>query len=313
VRSVTFATPLLGRGAIWAFLSRRLGWGEVKKAIEFQLIQHDKVGLTLPDNDKFVHDSGVEHICKSCGNRFVGVYCNLCGEKIPYAKDRSFKTFLSTILIAVTFADSKLLKTLWLMIKNPGFISREFAEGRRVNYLKPLSVFFVLNLIYFLFPLIQLFSASLNTQLRAPHREIVQHIVASKMISTDINTVQAFSVIYNQKTEGLAKLLVMVFVVLASLPLNILYRKKNRYFIDHVGYQVEMACFNFGLGNFVDELSLTILFVATNLYFLIRSGITFYGERGWRLIVKSLMMIFVLRLALEGYRAVLFFVTIWSL
>lgn len=274
-----------------------------------------------------MHDSGVEHICKSCGNKFVGVYCNLCGEKIPQAKDRSFKTFLSNILIAVTFADSKLLKTLWLMIKKPGFISKEFAEGRRVNYLKPLSVFFVLNLIYFLFPLIQLFSASLNTQLRAPHRGIVQHIVAGKMISMDITTVQAFSIIYNQKTEGLAKLLVMVFVVMASLPLNILYRKKNRYFTDHVGYQVEMACFNlainailltvltkiFGLGNYIDELTLTILFVATNLYFLIRSGITFYEERGWRLIVKSFVMILVLRLALEAYRAVLFFVTIWSL
>jgi hypothetical protein len=274
-----------------------------------------------------MHDSGVEHICKSCGNKFVGVYCNLCGEKIPQAKDRSFKTFLSNILIAVTFADSKLLKTLWLMIKSPGFISKEFAEGRRVNYLKPLSVFFVLNLIYFLFPLIQLFSASLNTQLRAPHRGIVQHIVAGKMISMDITTVQAFSIIYNQKTEGLAKLLVMVFVVMASLPLNILYRKKNRYFTDHVGYQVEMACFNLainailltvltkicGLGNYIDELTLTILFVATNLYFLIRSGITFYEERGWRLIVKSFVMILVLRLALEAYRAVLFFVTIWSL
>lgn len=281
----------------------------------------------MPNDINLMSDSGVEHVCKSCGNKFAGVYCNLCGEKIPLAKDRSFKTFLSNILIAVTFADSKLLKTLWLMIKNPGFISKEFAEGRRVNYLKPLSVFFVLNLIYFLFPLIQLFSASLNTQLRAPHRSIVQHIVAGKMISMDITTVQAFSIIYNQKTEGLAKLLVMVFVVLASLPLNILYRKKNRYFTDHVGYQVEMACFNlainailltvltkiFGLGNYVDELTLTILFVATNLYFLIRSGITFYEERGWRLIVKSFVMILVLRLALEAYRAVLFFVTIWSL
>lgn len=281
----------------------------------------------MHDDDTFMHDSGVEHICKSCGNKFVGVYCNLCGEKIPNAKDRSLKTFLSNILIAVTFADSKLLKTLWLIIKNPGFISKEFAEGRRVNYLKPLSVFFVLNLIYFLFPLIQLFSASLNTQLRAPHREIVQHFVAHKMISMDVTTVQAFSIIYNQKTEGLAKLLVMVFVILASLPLNILYHKKNRYFTDHVGYQVEMACFNlainailltvltkiFGLGNYVDELSLTILFMATNLYFLLRSGKTFYNEKGWRLVIKSFVMILVLRLALEAYRAVLFFITIWSL
>ena len=267
------------------------------------------------------------HQCKSCGNQFAGIYCNICGEKILQAKDRSFKTFLSGILLAVTFADNRLVRTLWLMIKNPGFISKEFAEGRTVNYLKPLSVFFVLNLIYFLFPLIQLFSASLNTQLRAPHRELVQHVVATKMISMGINDVQSFSLIYNQKTEGLAKLMVMVFVIIASLPLNILYRKKNRYFTDHVGYQVEMACFNLafntilltllvkllGLGNYLDELTLTIVFVSTNLYFLLRSGITFYNERGWRLVIKSLVMIAVLRLALEAYRAVLFFVTILSL
>lgn len=274
-----------------------------------------------------MEDSQLEHICKSCGNQFIGIYCNRCGEKILQPKDRSFKTFLSNILIAVTFADSKLAKTLWLMVKRPGFVSREFAEGRRVKYLKPLSVFFVLNLIYFLFPLIQLFNASLITQLRAPYNKLVQHTVASKMVSMGVNDIQAFSLIYNQKTEGLAKMMVMVFVILASLPLNLLYSKKNRYFTDHVGYQVELACFNllinaillttivkvFGLGNYLNESTLTLIFVSTNFYFLLRSGAIFYNEEGWRLILKSILMIAVLKLVLEAYRAILFFVTIGTM
>jgi len=121
--------------------------------------------------------------------------------------------------------------------------------------------------------------------------------------------------------------MVMVFVVLASLPLNFLYRKKNRYFTDHVGYAVELACFNMfvnalvltvfakflGLGKYMDEVALTTIFITTNLYFLIRSSITFYHEKGWRLAVKSLAMIFFLKVALELYRGILFLVTIVSM
>jgi len=267
-----------------------------------------------------------ENTCKSCQNVFQGVYCNLCGEKVILPVDRSFRKFLSNILIAVTFADSKFIKTLWLVLKNPGFVSFEFANGRTVKYLKPISLFFLLNLFYFFFPVIQLFNASLTTQMMAPYGSLLKDVIAHKMVNTGLD-MAAFSLIYNIKTTGLAKLMVMVFVVLASLPLNFLYRKRNRYFTDHVGYAVELACFNLfvnalvltvvakflGLGKWMNELVLTVIFISTNLYFLIRSSITFYHEKGWRLIVKSLAMIFFLKVALELYRGILFLVTISSM
>jgi hypothetical protein len=264
-------------------------------------------------------------ICKSCGNSFHGNYCNECGEKVLKPADRSFKTFLSNILIAITFADSKLIKTLWLVLSKPGFISKEFTEGRRVNYLKPISLFFVLNLIYFFFPLIQLFNATLHTQLLSPLGQFYKSIVAHKIVELGL-TVDSFKLIYDQKTTGLAKLMVMVFVVVASLPLNLFYWKRNRFFTDHVGYMIELACFNLfinelllsviafsGLGHYLSEDVLTTIFITTNLYFLIRSGYVFYGERNLMLVIKSVLMIFLLGLALEIYRSILFFATIWSL
>src|SRR5688572_31557071 len=115
-----------------------------------------------------------QHVCKSCHNSFIGIYCNQCGEKVLQPADRSFKKFLSNILIAVTFADSRFVKTLWLVVKSPGFVSSEISNGRTVNYLRPISLFFVLNLVYFFFPVIQLFNASLNTQLLSPFSDMIR-------------------------------------------------------------------------------------------------------------------------------------------
>jgi hypothetical protein len=272
-------------------------------------------------------DQVQEHICKNCGNHFTGFYCNLCGQKIILPQDRSFRKFLGSIFRAFTLADSKFLRTLWLIIRKPGFLSREFAEGRRVNYLTPLSVFFVLNLVYFLFPLIQLFNASLRTQVNSFHGRAAIQAVAEKMHKLQIHDVNSFALIYDQKTTGFAKMLVVVFAVLASLPLNFIYRSRQRYFTDHAGLAVELVCFNLAinallltllvnlmrLGSYLDENVLTGIFITTNLYFLLRSGRIFYEQKGVMLVAKSLLMIVVLKVALEAYRAILFYVTMWSL
>jgi hypothetical protein len=272
-------------------------------------------------------EAPVEHECKSCGNRFVGNYCPQCGEKVLSKEDRSFRTFLNNIFLALTLADSRFVRGLWLIVSRPGFLSRESAEGRKVRYIKPLSVFFLLNLVYFLFPVIQLFNASLRTQINSFQGKLAMQAVAVKMTRLGIHDVGAFSVLYDQKTAGFAKMMVIVFVIIASLPLNIIYRARNRYFIDHVGLSIELVCFNLlinallltltvnllGLGNRLDETSLTVIFVVTNLYFLIRAGLIFYGEKWFGLILKSVLMVLLLKVALEIYRAILFYVTIWSL
>ncbi len=268
-----------------------------------------------------------EHVCKSCDNHFNGLYCNLCGEKVILPEDRSFRTFLNNIFLALTFADSRFVKALWLIVSKPGFLTKEFAEGRKVKYLKPLSVFFLLNLVYFLVPVIQLFNASLRTQVNSFQGRLAVQAVANKMTKLEIRDVNSFSILYDQKTAGFAKMLVIVFVVLSSLPLNLIYRSRKRYFTDHVGLSIELVCFNllinalfltlivnvFKLGNYLDEVVLTAIFIVTNLYFLIRSGGIFYHETGIRLVLRSLLMIGVLKIALEGYRAILFYVTIWSM
>ncbi|QOI98139.1 MAG: DUF3667 domain-containing protein [Flammeovirgaceae bacterium] len=276
------------------------------------------------------------HTCKSCGNQFTGLYCNLCGEKVIEPKDRSFKVFLSNILIAITFADSRFIKTLWMIIRNPGFLSKEYAEGRRVNYLRPLQLFFILNLIYFLFPVLQLFNSSLRTQMYYLfHSPWVRTLVIERITASGMS-LQGYELMYNAKSTSLAKLLVVVYVLLASIPLSLIYlKKRNRYFTDHVTLSVELACYNLfvnaillsallwvvswllRLGNlpwqgYLNENTLTGIFVTTNLYFVYRASATFYDQQGKRLWIKSILVIIGLFLALEAYRLLLFLVTFWS-
>jgi len=275
-------------------------------------------------------------VCKSCGNTFHGLFCNLCGEKVLEPADRSLKAFFSNVLIALSFADNKFLKTLRMIIVRPGLLSREYADGRRVMYLRPLQIFFVLNLTYFLFPVLQLFNASLHTQMYLrTHSGLVRRMVEAK-IRTEGYNLEGFSLMYNEKSNGLAKLLVIVFALFASLPLNLIYRKKNRYFTDHLIFSVEIVTFNLAMNaialsvvvivlnklihwthsgwhRYLDDVTLTIIFVLTNLYFLFLGGKTFYNDRGYKLIIRVLLSLLGLFVALELYRLILFLLTFWLL
>jgi hypothetical protein len=277
-----------------------------------------------------------QHVCKSCGNEFVGVYCNICGEKILETKDRTFRTFLSNILLTITFTDNKFLKTFWMVISNPGFLSKEYVEGRRVNYLRPLQLFFILNLIYFLFPLLQLFNTSLRTQMNfRTHSAIVKQMVFSE-IGKDSFALRGYELMYNDKSNSLAKLMIIVFVIVASFPMMMIYRKRNRFFTDHIALAVELTAFNLavnaimlslflmglssalhmthlGWEKYLNDTTLTIIFVVTNTYFLFAAARTFYNQRGWILIIKVVLGLLGLFVALEVYRFILFLITFWSL
>lgn len=277
-----------------------------------------------------------EHICKSCGNTFEGYYCNQCGERIIEPKERTFRSVISKVLISTTVVDNKFIKSLRLTIGNPGFLSREYVDGRRVMYMRPLQMFFILNLIYFLFPVLQMFNSTLNTQRTIlPHSRLARIIVEEK-IRKEGFSLTGYELMYNEKTTGLAKMLIVIFVILSSLPLSLIFAKRNRFFSDHVALAVELTSFNLavnaigltillwmislffhwlkvGWGLYLNDLTLTIIFVLTNLYFLFRASLTFYNQKGKRLIIKALFGILGLFLALEAYRFILFFLTIWSL
>lgn len=223
-----------------------------------------------------------------------------------------------------------------MVLSKPGLLSKEYVEGRRVNYVRPLQLFFVLNLIYFLFPILQLFNTSLRTQMTLrTHSGLVRQMVYEK-VGHDKLALEGFMLLYNDKSNSLAKLMIIVFVIVASFPMMVIYRKRNRFFTDHIALAVELTAFNLavnalflslvlmglsavlhmthlGWERYLNDLTLTIIFVLTNTYFLFSAARIFYNQRGWVLILKVVLGLLGLFVALEVYRLILFLVTFWSL
>ena len=86
-------------------------------------------------------------VCKNCGAHVTGTYCNNCGQKI--AVERISYHFIShEIIHFFTHAEKGFFFTTWNMLKRPGSAVKEFIDGKRKNYQKPVSYFLIWIAIY---------------------------------------------------------------------------------------------------------------------------------------------------------------------
>jgi hypothetical protein len=87
--------------------------------------------------------------CANCGAPLAGPYCSECGQRHQYEPVHHFWHFLSEATEDLTHADSRLWQTLIALLFRPGFLTREFLEGRRVRYLPPVRLYLVVSVIFF--------------------------------------------------------------------------------------------------------------------------------------------------------------------
>jgi hypothetical protein len=281
-------------------------------------------------------DFSALRICKSCDNTFSGKFCNICGEKVIEPNDKSFYSFLGSILNEFTFLDNKFLYTLRLMLLKTGFVTRQFIEGTRIKFVKPLSMFFVVNVIYFLFSTVDTFNSQLTTQINyLPHSPIAKNMVEKRLEKEKI-TLDAFEPRYNEHSTDIAKLLHIVFVVLMAIPIMLVNFSKKRYFVDHLTTSLEFNIVTILMviivipwiivlldSSFTSSTHVIASVLNDNVYSFVAAciyGFLFYtierrvySQRIVWAIVKSIILLPCTFFVLQIYRALLFFVTMWTL
>ena len=89
--------------------------------------------------------------CANCGNKLEGSFCHHCGEKVISEKDFSLFTIFKNAVDSFVNLDGKIFKTAISLFSKPGFLVKEYIEGRRVPYMKPFQVFIWCNVIFFFF------------------------------------------------------------------------------------------------------------------------------------------------------------------
>ena len=87
--------------------------------------------------------------CKNCGNHFKGKFCNNCGQSATVGR-YNWKDLWKEVQYWLIRYNTEITFTTAQLFTRPGNSIREFIEGKRTQYFKPLSLVIVLSTIYLL-------------------------------------------------------------------------------------------------------------------------------------------------------------------
>jgi len=88
--------------------------------------------------------------CANCGANLLGPWCHDCGQQ-AHLHDR-LSHVAHELVEGVLHLDGRAWRTLPLLAFDPGRLTREWMEGKRVRYLAPLHVFLFSMFLLFLIP-----------------------------------------------------------------------------------------------------------------------------------------------------------------
>jgi hypothetical protein len=90
-----------------------------------------------------------EKDCLNCGTIVQGHYCHVCGQENVVPKE-TFWHMVTHFFYDITHFDSKFFETVKDLLFRPGFLSKEYSNGRRASYLHPVKMYVFTSAIFFL-------------------------------------------------------------------------------------------------------------------------------------------------------------------
>ena len=92
--------------------------------------------------------------CANCGATLTGPYCSQCGQH-AHGSARSMATLLHEAWHVFTHADSRVWRTLLVLLFRPGVLTLEYFQGRRERYLPPVRLYLIASVLFFSFVALQ--------------------------------------------------------------------------------------------------------------------------------------------------------------
>lgn len=77
--------------------------------------------------------------CLNCGSELHGAYCHVCGQQVTDLNP-TIRSFVMEYMYNAFMWDPKLLRTLWMLVSRPGYLTKEFLLGKFVSSVHPLKL-----------------------------------------------------------------------------------------------------------------------------------------------------------------------------
>jgi Protein of unknown function (DUF3667) len=298
----------------------------------------------MSDESLIILDSMADMLepqCPNCNAPAHGAYCHQCGQKLRTPHDYRLLHFMKHALHEFTDIDSKILRSFRYLLFSPGKLTAEWRAGREGSFVKPVRLFIVVNIIYFIF----LHFFSINTIVVPLDSQYSQQIysrtirpIVDEQIQASHTTFKKFAEKYDEISSEQAKTLVILMVPIFAAILAILYYRKHLYFVEHIVFSLHFYSLFlllisvgalimnllvvtgfrvFGLQINAYEINWDELITLSDgtlilLYFIFALG-KVYGGKLWANIIRASFLTYSLLYILWLYRFILFFTTIYTM
>jgi uncharacterized protein DUF3667 len=201
--------------------------------------------------------------CATCGQPVTGRYCTACGEEVLDAQKLTVRHFVTHSLVPeLVNLDGKIWRTLRYLLFRPGYLSLEYAAGRRRGYVKPLRVLLVAIIVY-------AFSTQSGLRLSLNFGSIDLSVVPvsipqTRSIDGTFDNIDRFGVLermftakmgpvddapdevrdrFNEALGNFATPVSFTTVLLFAIALYVLFGRRRPLFVEHAVFS--MHCFSF--------------------------------------------------------------------
>lgn len=187
-----------------------------------------------------------KNICLNCGEEHEGKFCHKCGEKKLNREDFTVKKFFTQTIDVFTHFDSNVLKSAWMVTTKPGLLAAEYIRGKRVPYSKPVQLFFLINIVYFLVLYYIGFDVVTN-----PLKDHMNHFVYGGLATSMVNEkLQSHKISMNDYENKFydtiyvdSKLLIILMIPLFALFLKLIFFRQKRLYYEHLVFATYFFCF----------------------------------------------------------------------
>lgn len=90
-----------------------------------------------------------EKICLNCNARVFGSYCHVCGQHNIEPKETAWGLIVH-FFNDITHFEGKFITSLRYLLFKPGFLTSEYARGRRASYMNPVRMYVFASAFFFI-------------------------------------------------------------------------------------------------------------------------------------------------------------------
>lgn len=280
--------------------------------------------------------------CLNCGAEVKGKFCSECGQENLETRENFFHLAFHFIADYFHF-DSKFFRSLVPLFIRPGFLTKEYWEGRRVKYIHPLRIFFFVTILFVISTsfFYKNFGERFKNKIMTPDSSLValdttylnslhdstKLYVASYRDSLTVKEIKAEKAKDQRQLLKINKGIDNVFINLKyvtffllpvyALFFKILYRRRRPFYVDHLVYAMHLLTFAYCVFSvtlllpFIFPMDLESMRQISVWIIIIYIGFSvhyLYRQVWWKLILKTLiasfLVVFTTILAILGVAVV---------